>query len=126
MEVNEKCDVYSFGVVTLEIIMGSHPGDVFSSLSTGASSSSAYASAGPEMPILDVLDQRISPPTKHEAGEVVSLVKIAFASLNPSPQSRPTMKKVCQLLSSTQTLHLSKPLHMTTCGELLTLSGFTT
>ncbi|KAF3455688.1 hypothetical protein FNV43_RR00330 [Rhamnella rubrinervis] len=32
MEVNEKCDVYSFGVVTLEVIMGSHPGDLISSL----------------------------------------------------------------------------------------------
>ncbi|BBH03275.1 Leucine-rich repeat receptor-like protein kinase family protein [Prunus dulcis] len=31
MEVNENCDVYSFGVVTLEIIMGKHPGDLFSS-----------------------------------------------------------------------------------------------
>ncbi|CAL2270369.1 unnamed protein product [Prunus armeniaca] len=125
MEVNEKSDVYSFGVVTLEIIMGSHPGDVFSSLSSGASSSSSSASPAPEMPISEVLDQRISPPTKQEAGEVVSLVKIAFASLNPSSQCRPTMKKVSQLLSSTQRLHLSKPLHMTTCGELLALDGFT-
>ncbi|KAF3455562.1 hypothetical protein FNV43_RR00194 [Rhamnella rubrinervis] len=32
MEVNEKCDVYSFGIVTLEVIMGSHPGDLISSL----------------------------------------------------------------------------------------------
>ncbi|VVA36275.1 PREDICTED: MDIS1-interacting receptor like [Prunus dulcis] len=125
MEVNEKSDVYSFGVVTLEIIMGSHPGDVLSSLSSGASSSSSSASPAPEMPISKVLDQRISPPTKQEAGEVVSLVKIAFASLNPSSQCRPTMKKVSQLLSSTQRLHLSKPLHMTTCGELLALDGFT-
>ncbi|BFG19249.1 hypothetical protein CerSpe_055230 [Prunus speciosa] len=125
MEVNEKCDVFSFGVVTLEVIMGSHPGDVFSSLSSGASSSSLSASPAPEMPISDVLDQRISPPSNQEAGEVVSLVKIAFASLNPSPQCRPTMKKVSQLLSSTQRLHLSKPLHMTTCGELLALDGLT-
>ncbi|XP_021817298.1 MDIS1-interacting receptor like kinase 2-like [Prunus avium] len=125
MEVNEKCDVYSFGVVTLEIILGSHPGDVFSSLVSGASSSSSSASPAPEMPISEVLDQRISPPTKQEVGEVVSLVKIAFASLNPNSQCRPTMKKVSQLLSSTQRLHLSKPLHVTTCGELLALDGFT-
>ncbi|ONH94401.1 hypothetical protein PRUPE_7G014400 [Prunus persica] len=67
MEATEKCDVDSFGVVTLEIIMGRHPGDVFSSISS------------------DVMDQRFSPPTKQEAEEVVSLVKIASASLNPSP-----------------------------------------
>ncbi|ONI01828.1 hypothetical protein PRUPE_6G161700 [Prunus persica] len=126
MKVNEKCDVYSFGAVTLEIIMGSHPGDVFSSLSSGASSSSSSASLAHEMPISDVLDQRISQPTKQEAWEVVSLVKIAFASLNPNPQCRPTMKKISQLLSSTQRLHLPKPLHMTTCGELLAVDGFTT
>ncbi|PRQ21478.1 putative protein kinase RLK-Pelle-LRR-XI-1 family [Rosa chinensis] len=41
MEVNEKCDVYSFGVVTLEIVMGRHPGDFFSSLSSSPASSSA-------------------------------------------------------------------------------------
>ncbi|CAL9012481.1 unnamed protein product [Prunus brigantina] len=56
MEVTEKCDVYSFGVVTLEIIIRRHPGDVFSSLSSGASSSSSSASPAPKMPILDVLD----------------------------------------------------------------------
>ncbi|VVA39321.1 PREDICTED: MDIS1-interacting receptor like [Prunus dulcis] len=128
MEVTEKCDVHSFGVVTLEIIMGRHPGDVFSSISSEASSSSSssFASPAPEMPISDVLDQRISPSTKQEAEEVVSLVKIAFASLNPSPQCHPMMKKFSQLLSSTQRLHLSKPLHMKTFGELLALDGFTT
>ncbi|KAK9930096.1 hypothetical protein M0R45_027153 [Rubus argutus] len=35
MEVNEKCDVYSFGVLALETIMGRHPGDLISSLSSG-------------------------------------------------------------------------------------------
>ncbi|BBG99344.1 Probable LRR receptor-like serine/threonine-protein kinase [Prunus dulcis] len=103
--------------------VGRHPGDVFSSLSSGASPSSSSTSPAPEMSILDVLDQCISPPSKREAEEVVSLVKIAFASLNPSPQCRPTMEKVSQLLSSTQRLHLSKPLHMTTFGELLALDG---
>ncbi|CAL8997344.1 unnamed protein product [Prunus brigantina] len=113
MEVNEKCDVYIFGVVTLEIIMGSHPGDVFSSLSSGASSSSSSASPAPEMPISEVRDQRISLPTKQEAREVVSL--IAFSCLNSSPNSRPTMKQVSHFLS-TQILHLSKTVHMMTCG----------
>ncbi|XP_062028306.1 MDIS1-interacting receptor like kinase 2-like [Rosa rugosa] len=73
MEVNEKCDVYSFGVVTLETVMGRHPGDLLSSLSSGACSSSSTALPAHQMPVVDVLDQRISPPTREVAGEVVSM-----------------------------------------------------
>ncbi|XP_021833396.1 MDIS1-interacting receptor like kinase 2-like [Prunus avium] len=128
MEVNENCDVYSFGVVTLEIVKGKHPGDLFSSFSSVSSSSySSSSSALPahQIPIVDVLDQRISPPTHRVASEVVSLMKIAFSCLNSSPKSRPTMKQVSQLLS-TQRMHLSKPLRMITCGELLALDPLAT
>ncbi|XP_062028304.1 probable leucine-rich repeat receptor-like protein kinase At1g35710 [Rosa rugosa] len=72
MEVNEKCDVYSFGVVTLETVMGRHPGDLLSSLSSGALPAH-------QMPVVDVLDQRISPPTGEVAGEVVSVLKVPMA-----------------------------------------------
>ncbi|KAL6296977.1 hypothetical protein ACE6H2_005119 [Prunus campanulata] len=134
MEVNEKCDVYSFGVVALEIVVGRHPGDLISYLSTGSSSSSSSLSSSSsallanQMLVVDVLDQRISLPTHQMAGEAVALVKIAFACLNASPQSRPTMKQVSQLLSSTQTqrLHLPKPLPMITCDELLAFNPLTT
>ncbi|XP_020417667.1 MDIS1-interacting receptor like kinase 2 isoform X1 [Prunus persica] len=129
MEVNENCDVYSFGVVTLEIIMGKHPGDLLSSFSpvSSSSSSSSSSSALPahQITIVDVLDQRISPPTHQLASEVVSLVKIAFSCLNSSPKSRPTMKQVSHFLS-TQMLHLSKTVHMMTCGELLALDPLAT
>ncbi|BBG99345.1 Leucine-rich repeat receptor-like protein kinase family protein [Prunus dulcis] len=111
VEVNENCDVYSFGVVTLEIIMGKHPGDLlssFTSVSSSSSSSSSSALPAHQIPIVDVLDQRISPPMHQVASEVVSLVKIAFSCLNSSPKSRPTMKQVSHFLS-TQMLHLSKP-----------------
>ncbi|KAL6296970.1 hypothetical protein ACE6H2_005112 [Prunus campanulata] len=118
MEVNENCDVYSFGVVTFEIVMGKHPGDLFSSFSSVSSSSSSSSSSSAlpahQIPIVDVLDQRISPPAHRVASEVVSVVKIAFSCLNSSPKSRPTMKQVSQLLS-TQRMHLSKPLRMITC-----------
>ncbi|KAH7858318.1 hypothetical protein Vadar_022355 [Vaccinium darrowii] len=36
MAVTEKCDVYSFGVLTLEILMGSHPGELISNLCSSA------------------------------------------------------------------------------------------
>ena len=77
---------------------------------------------GGQIPVVDVLDQRISPPTHQFAREVVSLVKVAFACLNSIPQSRPTMKQVSQHLS-TQRLHFSNPLPLITCGELLALNG---
>ena len=123
MEVNEKCDVYSFGVVTLEIIMGRHPGDLLLPLSSGPSSSSALPAH--QLKIVDVLDQCMSPPTHEVAMEVLALVKIAFSCLNTNPQSRPTMKQVSQQLETLR-LHLSKPLYLITCGELLTLNGSTT
>ncbi|XP_058082404.1 MDIS1-interacting receptor like kinase 2-like [Magnolia sinica] len=36
MRVTEKCDVYSFGVVALEVMMGNHPGELISSLSSSS------------------------------------------------------------------------------------------
>ncbi|KAM1225158.1 hypothetical protein ACFX1T_043871 [Malus domestica] len=127
MEVNEKCDVYSFGVVAMETIMGRHPRYFFSSLSSMPSSStlSSTSTLPPhQMSIVDILDQRILPPTHQEAREL-PLVKIAFSCLNPSPHSHPTMKKVSQLLS-TQKLHLSKTLRMITYDELLARDPLTT
>ena len=125
MEVNEKCNVYSFGVVTLEILMGRHPGDFFSSLSSSSSTPSSAALPAYQVPVLDVLDQRISPPTHEVAGEVLSIVKTAFTCLNSRPQSRPTMKQVSQNLS-TRRLHLSNSVSTITFGELLALNGRTT
>ena len=53
MVMTEKCDVYSFGVVTLEVLMGKHPRDLLSSLSS---------SSDPKIMLVDVLDQRLPPP----------------------------------------------------------------
>ncbi|XP_062028319.1 MDIS1-interacting receptor like kinase 2-like [Rosa rugosa] len=80
--------------------------------------------AAHQMPIGDVLDQRISPPTHQVAGGVLTLVKIAFSCLSANPHSRPTMQQVSQQLE-TQRPALSKPLVLITCGELLAHNGFT-
>ncbi|KAJ9560248.1 hypothetical protein OSB04_005408 [Centaurea solstitialis] len=82
MEVNEKCDVYSFGVLTLEVLMGKHPGDFISS--------SWYMNAS----LTKVLDQRLEPPVKPIVEQAKLLVEIAFACLNESPRSRPSMRDV--------------------------------
>ena len=68
MAVNEKCDVYSFGVLVLEVIMGKHPGDLISSLSTSPTSSSSTAQG---ILLKDVLDQRVTTPRIQKVEQVV-------------------------------------------------------
>ncbi|KAJ6877038.1 MDIS1-interacting receptor like kinase 2-like [Populus alba x Populus x berolinensis] len=98
MRVNEKCDVYSFGVVTMEVIMGMHPGDLISSLSASACSSSSCSQINQHALLKNVIDQRIPLPENGVAEGVVSIIKIAFACLLPNPQSRPTMRQVASKL----------------------------
>ncbi|KAK9992256.1 hypothetical protein SO802_027241 [Lithocarpus litseifolius] len=115
MEVNEKCDVFSFGVLTLEIIMGKHPGDLTSSLSSPTFTIR-------ELLLKDVLDQRLSLPMDEAAREVLSIAKIAVACLHTIPQSRPTMRQVSQKLS-TQKSHLPNTLQSITLGEVVDPGG---
>ncbi|KAF3445805.1 hypothetical protein FNV43_RR10982 [Rhamnella rubrinervis] len=126
MEVNEKCDVYSFGVVSLEILVGKHPGDLISSITTWSSPSSAPQHHHDQVAVVDILDQRLLPPTHDDdvAWEVVSLVKIALLCLNDSPQCRPTMKAISQVMWP-QRLHLSKAFPLFTFHELLHPTAFT-
>ncbi|KAF3457591.1 hypothetical protein FNV43_RR02249 [Rhamnella rubrinervis] len=116
MEVNEKCDVYSFGVVTLEVIMGSHPGDLISSLPPPSSSSSS-ATIHHEILFGNVLDQRLSPPRSQIAKQLVSIAHTAFACLQANPQSRPTMKQVSDKLAASSP-SLSVPLDLITLQQL--------
>jgi serine/threonine protein kinase len=89
MRVTEKCDVYSFGVVALEIIMGRHPTELLTSLSSSSSQN---------MMLHEILDQRLSPPNHLVAQDIFFVVTIAFACLHEKPKSRPTMKYVSQEL----------------------------
>ena len=79
MKASEKCDVYSFRVVTLEVIMGKHPGDLFSSFLSTSFASSSY-----DVLLEDVLDQRLALPTRQVAKKVVVVAKIALACLHQS------------------------------------------
>ena len=117
MEVNEKCDVYSFGVVTLEVIMGKHPGDLISILSSSSSSSATTSTAHGTL-LKDVLDQRLEPPRNQVARMVVSIAKLAFACLETNPQSRPTMQQISWELSIERS-PLSEMFGEITLGQLL-------
>ena len=112
MEVNEKCDVYSFGVLLLEVIMGRHPGDLILSLSSPTTLATAYG-----VLLKELLDQRLKLPSDQVAEKVITAVKLAFACLHLSPQSRPSMKQVSVELTK-QMPALQSSLNVITVGQL--------
>ncbi|KAH9790058.1 MDIS1-interacting receptor like kinase 2 [Citrus sinensis] len=88
MAVTEKCDVYSFGVVALEVLMGSHPTDLLSSLSS---------SSGRKIRLIDVLDQRLPfPVDRRVVHDIILVSTVAFACLQSKPKARPTMQRISQ------------------------------
>ena len=95
MRITEKCDVYSFGVVTLEVLVGEHPGDLTSTLSS---------SNGENTLLKDFLNPRLSLPMAQVADEVAKVVMIAQQCLDDNPQSRPTMQYVTQQLATLKTI----------------------
>ncbi|KAK9195633.1 hypothetical protein WN943_003758 [Citrus x changshan-huyou] len=91
MVVTEKCDVYSFGVVALDILMGTHPVELLSSLSS--------SSLDPKIMLIDILDQRLLLPVNQKIVQNIILVStIAFACLRSQPKSRPTMQGISREL----------------------------
>ncbi|XP_027166693.1 MDIS1-interacting receptor like kinase 2-like [Coffea eugenioides] len=116
MEVNEKCDVYSFGVLALEVIMGKHPADfILSTLSASSSTSTAY-----DILLKDIVDPRLSAPSKQESKQVTLVAKLALSCIEPNPLLRPTMKQVCvQLLKEIPSQFNVFPI--VTIGQLLDL-----
>ncbi|KAF8042018.1 hypothetical protein BT93_A0579 [Corymbia citriodora subsp. variegata] len=100
--INEKCDVYSFGVVALETMMGEHPGDIVSTLST---------SSGEDIMLHKILDPRLPFPRENSiARSIVLIVFIALACSSANPKSRPTMKQVSEAFLARK-LPLAKPFH---------------
>ncbi|KAK8991611.1 hypothetical protein V6N11_062616 [Hibiscus sabdariffa] len=127
MQVNEKCDVFSFGVLTLETLMGKHPADLISFMSS--SSSSLYPSCSPSetfshLLVKDLLDRRLPSPRGQTAAEVVFIVKVASQCLHASPQSRPSMQQVFQELSTRNPPSLDL-FHTITLSQLLDSCSYT-
>ncbi|KAL8106246.1 hypothetical protein AgCh_029871 [Apium graveolens] len=96
MVVTEKCDVYSFGVVALEIMMGSHPGDLLSSFTTPQSTQNRMLS--------DVLDTRLPRPTRQQELDIILVLRQALACLSSNPNFRPSMISVSQKFSQAPNL----------------------
>ncbi|CAL5386374.1 unnamed protein product [Camellia sinensis] len=111
MEVNERLDVYSFGVLTLEVLMGKHPGDLITSVSS--SPPTAH-----DILLKDILDSRLPPPRTHVEKEVVLVAKLALACLHTNPQCRPTMRQVSVILSK-QSPPLQNSFHLISLGQLI-------
>ncbi|KAH9725619.1 MDIS1-interacting receptor like kinase 2 [Citrus sinensis] len=63
MIFTEKCDIYSFRVVALEVLLGRRLGDL---------SSSSSPSFDPKRMLIDVLDQRLSPPADRKIVRIIS------------------------------------------------------
>ncbi|TYI08772.1 hypothetical protein ES332_A09G024600v1 [Gossypium tomentosum] len=81
-----------FGVLALEILMGKHPGELLSTLTSSSSPSSIQ-----NVMLNEVLDPRLSPPRSRKmAGDIAFVAVIAFACLRAKPKARPTMKSVSQ------------------------------
>ncbi|KAJ7972603.1 putative Receptor protein kinase [Quillaja saponaria] len=115
MRVTEKCDVYSYGVVALEVMMGKHPGELITSLTSTKSSS---PTDNPEMFLKDVLDQRLQPPSGQLADAIEFVVAIALACTRTIPKTRPSMHSVAQELSTRWREFQCEPFGMITISKL--------
>ncbi|KAL6325352.1 hypothetical protein AAG906_023197 [Vitis piasezkii] len=94
MVVTEKCDIYSFGMVALETMMGMHPGEFVTSLSSSSTQNTT---------LKDVLDSRLSSPkSTRVANNIALIVSLALKCLHSNPQFRPSMQEVSSKLVSTR------------------------
>ena len=107
MVVTEKCDVYSFGMVALEILMGKHPGELLTSLSTLSFQN---------LMLNEILDQHLPPPNRSIAQDIFFAAFVAFACLCTKPKSRPTIWVSQECLSGKKPLAI--PLHAISLWQL--------
>lgn len=91
MRVTELCDVYSFGVVAFEVLVGIHPGDYITTLSSTRITDNAL--------LEKILDPRLPVPTIEISTEILAVIKIIQPCLDVNPLGRPTMQYISQELS---------------------------
>lgn len=100
MIITEKCDVYNLGVVAIETLMGRHPKEFLSLLSSSPSTSKFTSTQN--MFLIDILVQRIQSLRIESAVAhgVLLISAIAFACLRANPKCQPTTETVCKQLVS--------------------------
>jgi len=96
MVATKKCDVYSFGVVAVEVVMGKHPGEHITSLSTLPDDHLVPENFG---------DSRIPLPSRLVEKQVKLVLSLSRACLNSNPHERPTMHQVSNLLMKERVLN---------------------
>lgn len=103
-KVNEKSDVYSFGVVLMELVMGKRPiepeygenKDIVSRVCSNLKSRES---------VLNLVDSDIPEALKEEA---IKVLRIAVLCTNRLPETRPTMRRVVQMLEEAEPCKLVK------------------
>lgn len=110
MKVTEKSDVYSFGIVLLELITGKRPNDPSFNENTNivkwateialssTEGGSGNASGSTDITSLDkLLDSRMNSSTS-ESQQVEKVLNVALLCTAELPISRPSMRRVVELL----------------------------
>lgn len=88
--MTEKCNVYSFGVLALEVLAGTHPGDIIFGLQSLSDNN---------IDLKDVLDSRLPFPRAQKIVDDLCLImNVAISCVQTDPSSRPTMSNVTWLL----------------------------
>lgn len=97
-KVNEKSDVYSFGVVLMELVTGKRPiepdygdnKDIVNWVTTKLNSKEA---------VLSIVDSTISEVLREDA---IKVLRIAILCTSRLPSTRPTMRRVVQMLEEAE------------------------
>ncbi|KAH9563449.1 hypothetical protein CY35_05G126400 [Sphagnum magellanicum] len=95
-KVSESCDVYSFGILLLELISGRKPIERI-----GTTKRTIVEWAGPlvlEGNIHGLVDPKLE--GEFQEDELIRLVQAATMCAQDSPESRPTMQEVVEMLKS--------------------------
>ncbi|ERN14212.1 receptor-like protein kinase HSL1 [Amborella trichopoda] len=100
LKVNEKSDIYSFGVMLLELVTGRQPID--SSFGENRDVVKWVNDAACSGALDEVHDSRFTSPTPLQKMQMENVLSLALLCTSPVPNSRPSMRRVLQVLKDVQ------------------------